>query len=404
MILLKTRIWPRLANPINYAAVFVTTFSLLMTQSVTALEQTFDQDLARLNKHFSPIVLTDQKRSIAILTELQGRIMNATVGDKSNASIGWIDRDHLDQDKVKSSSLAGGIDRLWFGPDGGKFSVFFEPGVETAPENIRPPQAITNDPFELKTKTGNSATFEKQLTLTNHLGFKFDAEVTRKISIFNQNEVEEKLGIDIPDHLNWVGYGSENTVQNTSKTAWTAENGLFSIWTLGMFEATATVVIPLTKPLKRATNYFVPPSDQQVNIVGNTLFYKADADFMNKIGVPPEYTMPVMGSYNEKRKLLTLVLFSITPDSKYVNAVWDWQAPPLEGEIINIFNDGIQENGERFGPFYEMETSSMALSLLPGQRHSHTHQTFHFIGDDEHLNTITEDLLQTSIEEIKNAF
>lgn len=383
----------------------VTALILFMPYTSSATQNTFDEDLKRLKQHFAPVVLHTQGRRIAVLAELQGRIMVAATPDKHSPSIGWLNRDFLAQSSIELNGTIGGADRLWFGPDGGQYSVFFDPGVETIADNIRPPKPLTFDAFQLASKTEDTALFKHQLHFKNHLGFEFSANVKRSVSVFDEKKVESDLGIAIPNTIEWVAYGSQNTVTNRGETAWGSINGLFSLWVLGMFEPGATVVIPLRKPLISATNYFSPPSDKQVHIQNNTLFYKADAKFMNKVGVPLEHTTPILGSYDRLRQRLTIIKFSFNPlEKKYVNAVWDWTAPPLKGEAINIFNDGPQENGKPFGPFYEMETSSRALSLSPKESETHNHNTYHFVGDHESLEPIAIALLDVTLAQINQAF
>lgn len=377
-----------------------------MSTTASATHSNFDDDLTRLSKHFSPIVLKHQGRRVAVLPEVQGRITHASTPEQDSVSIGWLDRDYLEQDSLPVKGAIGGADRLWFGPDGGRFSVFFDPHADTAPENIRPPAALATDAFKVVSQNDQAVSLEHSFSFNNHLGFEFDVALARTVNLLGSDEVKSHLDIAIPNTVQWVAYSSSNTVTNMGKQTWAAETGLFSLWVLGMFEPEATVVIPLRKPLDKATNYFVPPSDDKVRIQGNTLFYNADAQLMNKVGVPPEHSTPVFGSYDERRKRLTIIKFTFDPQATdYVNAVWDWDAPPLTGEAINIFNDGPQaNNGKPFGPFYEMETSSVALTLAPDERASHAHTTYHFVGDANSLNPIAKTLLGVEIEQIKEVF
>ena len=86
-----------------------------------------------------------------------------------------------------------------------------------------------------------------------------------------------------------------------------------------------------------------------------------------------------------------------------INQHWLIQDEPFSGDVINTYNDGPLENGTQLGPFYELETSSPAAFLAPGERISHTQSVFHFTGDERRLSTITEQVLGISIAEIKNA-
>ena len=53
-----------------------------------------------------------------------------------------------------------------------------------------------------------------------------------------------------------MGYRTNNTLKNEGKVAWTKENGLLSIWLLGMFKHSEimTVVIPYNYEENESTN------------------------------------------------------------------------------------------------------------------------------------------------------
>ncbi len=380
-------------------------FIVLYSSTTTAQMANFSSDLKLLKKHFQPIVLQDQERRVAVLGELQGRIMIATAGGDHGESIGWIKRTSLSNGDQPDGSI-GGVDRLWFGPDGGALSVFFEPGADTVPDNIRVPAAVNTVKFNTVEQSEQAAKFEQEVRFTNHQGFEFNALVERSVQLLSQQQTSEALSTPIPSDIDWVAYGSSTKVTNISQQAWRQETGLFSIWNLGMFAPSATIIIPLSKPLDKLTSYFENTSLERQLVTESAAFYFADAKSMDKIGIPVEHTKPFMGSYNPQTKMLTVVHFAINDQAPagYVNAVWDWDAEPYQGEIINVFNDGPQENGKPFGPFYEMETSSRALALKPQESDRHFHNTYHFIGDPSSLNKISTHVLGVTIKDIEKAF
>ncbi|MBT6005256.1 MAG: hypothetical protein HOG79_06025, partial [Prolixibacteraceae bacterium] len=63
----------------------------------------------------------------------------------------------------------------------------------------------------------------------------FQFDVNRKIVLLNQDEIKNKLGIYYQETVKSVGYQSVNELKNTGEKEWTKENGLLSIWLLGMF-------------------------------------------------------------------------------------------------------------------------------------------------------------------------
>jgi hypothetical protein len=81
------------------------------------------------------------------------------------------------------------------------------------------------------------------------------------------------------------------------------------------------------------------------------------------------------------------------------------QDEPYKGDVVNSYNDGPAEPGaEPLGPFYELETSSPAAALKPGETILHIHRTFHLQGSEASLSPIAESLLGVTIDEIKKAF
>ena len=85
--------------------------------------------------------------------------------------------------------------------------------------------------------------------------------------------------------------------------------------------------------------------------------------------------------------------------------MWEIQDEPYAGDVVNSYNDGPPTPGaEPLGPFYELETSSAAAELAPGDSATHVHQTFHFQGPESELDAIAQATLGVSLEQIRAAF
>ena len=114
--------------------------------------------------------------------------------------------------------------------------------------------------------------------------------------------------------------------------------------------------------------------------------------------------MPFMGSYDAENKVLTIVFFS-KPEgvSDYVNSLWELQDDPFSGDVANSYNDG-PVDGEAMGPFYELESSSPAAFLNPGESITHIHKTIHIQGNETQLDQITKELFRVELETIKQIF
>ena len=85
--------------------------------------------------------------------------------------------------------------------------------------------------------------------------------------------------------------------------------------------------------------------------------------------------------------------------------MWELQEKPYAGDVINSYNDGSPEPGvPPLGPFYELETSSPAAALKPGETMRHVQRTFHIQGSEEQLDPLARRLLEAGLETIKEAF
>jgi hypothetical protein len=222
------------------------------------------------------------------------------------------------------------------------------------------------------------------------------------------------LAVDIPGEVDMVAFASENSITNRGEQAWTKDNGLLSIWILGMFRHSpaTTVVFPYRRdagadvPIVNA-DYFGEVPQNRLQTRDGFIFFKGDGAFRSKIGVGPERALPLMGSYDAERKILTIVHFSPPEEANkdYVNSMWKIQEHPYRGDVVNSYNDGPLEDGEaQLGPFYELESSSPAAALQPGETRTHTHTTLHFLGNTAILDQLSRDILGIGLEEIEAVF
>jgi hypothetical protein len=114
----------------------------------------------------------------------------------------------------------------------------------------------------------------------------------------------------------------------------------------------------------------------------------------------------VAGSYDATGHVLTVVQFTRPAGAlPYVNSMWEVQREPYRGDAINSYNDGPPAPGKPpLGPFYELETSSPALSLAPGEHYTHVHRTFHLAGPEADLDAIARAILKVGLADLTNAF
>jgi len=174
-----------------------------------------------------------------------------------------------------------------------------------------------------------------------------------------------------------------------------------------------TIVIPFKggpeDGLGPAVNdaYFgeVPADRLVVDEARGVLFFSGDGKFRSKIGISPRRVKPFAGSYDAANGVLTVVHLTVPEGATdYVNSMWEIQEQPFSGDVVNSYNDGPAAPGAKpLGPFYELESSSPAAALAPGETLTHVHTTMHFQGPDKLLDEIARKVFGVGIEEIKRA-
>lgn len=384
----------------------------------------FSEDLAFLKKHTRIIVLENDNAGVAIAPAYQGRVMTSTVDMKKGPGFGWINRPVIESGVLPEAErkghleehihIFGGEERFWLGPEGGQFALFFKPGSSFEFSDWTTPAAIDTDPFEVVEQNADEIIFKHQFELINYSGTKFSMGIQRSVRILKQNSAENILGTKLPGKLEFVGYETDNRLTNTGKESWVPETGLPSIWMLGMYKPSpgTTVVIPFEKgeeaqfgPRVNDT-YFgkVPP--EYLKVEEDILFFKGDGTHRAKIGISPQRSKGIAGSYDEDSQVLTIVMYNVqeAPDG-FVNSMWVLQEEPYSGDVINSYNDGSPAPGEPpLGPFYELETSSPAAALKAGECMKHVQQTIHIQGSEKLLDPIAISTLGVGLKKIINAF
>jgi hypothetical protein len=376
----------------------------------------FRSDLNFLNKHHKAIVLKDKSGlgQIAVVPEMQGRIMTSTATGLDGSSYGWINHKLIASGRKKRHiNPYGGEDRFWIGPEGGQFSVFFAKSVPFDFEHWFTPAPLDTEAFEVVSETERKIVFTKDMQLKNYSGTEFKLRVNREIWILEPVEVSKLLGIKLSPSVKCVAFESRNTIVNTGTVPWNNETGLLSVWILGMFVPSpeTTVVIPFVKGDKKSLgpivndNYFGKVPGERLVVGDGVLFFRGDGKSRGKIGLSPMRAKSLLGSYDAAKRLLTIVMYNKPGGARdYVNSIWALQKYPYRGDAVNSYNAGPLAGGkEPPGPFYELETSSPAAKLGIGGRITHVHRTIHFTGSESELDVIARKLLGVGIKDIKSA-
>lgn len=377
---------------------------------------TFGYDLKFIRQRKTPILLYDEnfKGMVLVSSDFQGRVLTSTADGLNGYSFGWLNYDLIGSgENAAHMNAFGGEDRLWLGPEGGQYSLYFKPGSEFIFDNWQVPYGFDSESFEIVSIASNEVSFFKKLNLTNYSNTPLDIAISRQIKLVSPAAFLYGHGIQITDDIQSVGFESQNIIRNTGQNEWNKSTGMPSIWILGMFKPSpsATVVIPY-KSGPEATmgklvtdDYFGKVPADRLKMDPHVFYFKADGHQRSKIGLNTFRAKPVCGSFDEERNVLTIVEFTL-PDApgEYVNSQWKIQDEPFSGDAVNAYNDGPMENGTQLGPFYEIESSSPAAQLKPGETLNHKHSTIHFMGKESSLDAISRKILGVGLNEIRNAF
>jgi len=376
------------------------------------MDGTFGYDLNFLRQYHKDLVLLGDSTGaqIIIAPAYQGRVMTSTTEGNKGISFGWVNHELIASGKTAEHMNAfGGEERFWLGPEGGQFSIYFKKGMEFKFDNWFVPKEIDTEPFELVSSTKYDAVFKKEMHLENYSGTKFDLTVDRTIRLLDKNSINTTLGIAVPENVQAVAFESDNSITNKGATAWDKQTGMLSIWILSMLNASAqtTVAVPYKQGDSSGLgkivtdDYFGKVPDDRLKVDSGLILFKADAVQRSKIGVSPKRALPFVASYDAINNVLTIAQFTLPAGATdYVNSLWKLQDDPFSGDAVNAYNDG-EIHGEQMGRFYEIESSSPAASLVPGNSIRHIHRTIHLRGTKEDLDKISMKILGKPVDAIK---
>jgi len=374
----------------------------------------FGYDLDFLKKYHPDLVLLSdeaQQAQLIVLPAYQGRAMTSTLEGAGGASFGWVNHELIASGlAAEHMHVYGGEDRFWMGPEGGQFSIFFKKGAPFNFEHWFVPKELDTEPFYLTGNSRTEALLEKIMRLENYSGTLFDLTIQRNIRLLDRTEIEVLPGIPLPESIKMVCFESENILTNSGEKAWDKDSGLLSIWIASMLNASpgTTVAIPYRQGDEKALgkvvtdDYFgkIPP--ERLQVADGLILFKADGQQRGKLGIAPARALPVAGAWDAENKVLTLAQFSLPAGATdFVNSLWELQDEPFAGDVINSYNDGPNDTGTQMGAFYELESSSPAAALQPGESIRHLHRTMHLKGSLAALDELAQQVLGASLSSIQ---
>lgn len=395
------------------------TGQLMQAQSkpINATTSSSFGEVVRSVDSVSPVIVLEDNRKEAMLAvspSMQGRVLTSTADGRNGRSFGWVNEKLILSRQLQQHINAfGGEDRLWLGPEGGQFSIFFAPHAPFDLAHWYTPAALDTEPFEIVRQSHTSVAFRRRFTLLNYSGTQFHVQIDREVSILSSDAVWRDLKLSPVEGLKIVGFESNNKLTNVGTAPWKQETGLLSLWILGQFQATpeTTIVIPIHKGAAMKlgpqvdADYFGPIPANRLAVQPGTIYFKADAAYRSKLGVNHARATGMLGSYDAMHHVLTLIQYSLPKsNAEYVNSKWEIQGHPYEGDVANAYNDGHPPlGGPQLGNFYELESSSPAAALAPETSIEHRQRTIHVEGDEAKLDKVARATLGVGLKQICSA-
>ncbi len=392
-------------------------FMATVPVAAPAAQASFADDVAFIRQHQEPVVLSspDGRAQVLVAPGYQGRVLTSTAGGDAGFSFGWINRELIASGEVRRHiNVYGGEDRMWLGPEGGPYALFFQPGEKQQTlDRWQTPALIDTAAWKVTAKSASEVRLAAEDRLPNRAGTVLTVKVERSVRLLDRAAASRVLDAELPPSLSFVGFETDNLLRNGGAEAWSRERGLPSVWILGMFQSgpRTTIVLPYAGDSRESpvrSDYFGPIGPDRLLVGPRAAYYSGDARSRGKIGIPPGRARPLAGSWDAARGVLTLIQFDLPADAAhrpYVDSRWIDMPHPYAGDAVNAYNDGPPAPGQpQLGPFYELESSSPAAELKPGESIRHRHATFHFQGDRAELDRLSRVTLGVSLEEIEGAF
>jgi len=368
-----------------------------------------DREFLKAHTHkWIELQSSDSAAKVFLSADYQGRVMTSTAMGDTGSSFGWINYNLISSgEKKKQFNPVGGEERFWLGPEGGQYALYFKKGDSFNIAHWQVPAVIDTETYDHVQPSPSQVVFSKKASLVNYSGSQFDIDIQRKVSLLDKKQVEEKLNFSIPSSVHLVAYETNNSIQNIGKSDWKKENGLLSIWLLGMMTPSdqTTVIIPFL-PEKNihdfiTDNYFGAIPSDRLQVKDSVLFFTCDGKSRGKIGLSPLIAKSIAASYDFKNNVFSFIIFPVDRVGMYVNSKWELQKQPYKGDVVNSYNDGPLQDGTQMGPFYEIESSSSVKELKVGEKLEYTQTTCHLQGDYASLKNLAKQLLGVDLDSIK---
>ena len=372
-----------------------------------------------LAEHAEVVELSDDRGArVGVCPAWVGRVMPSTCTGDDGPDFGFVNRAFIEAGQTNPQfNNYGGEERMWLSPEGGPFSLWFEPGAAQTLDNWVTPPAMNEGRWEVTARDDRTCRMTTSMRLQNASATPFQFDVARDVRLLDADDFGSLFGASAAAILaggnaNIVGYETANRITNRGP-ALNKKSGLVSIWILGMMNAgEQTVVIVPYKPGDDAqrgpavkSDYFGPIPPERLRVLPEAVLFAADGHYRAKIGTSQRRARNVLGSIDFEMGVLTLTHFTMPDDPTahlYMNNMWEVpQAEPYVGDVTNSYNDGPSASGEQLGAFYEIESLCPALPLATDASLEHCHRTVHVQADREVLDRLAKEILGVDLDKVR---
>ena len=192
----------------KYWSLFIMCAWAFLSAGGSAPQASFGEDFLFLDEHTDVMLLEDGEAKLAVVPAYQGRVMTSSFGGMEGPSLGWINYDLIGSGKFGPHINAfGGEDRLWLGPEGGQFAIFFKQGDEFNLDDWQTPALIDTEPFPVGASDKKSVSFSKEAKLLNYSGTEFSLRLdafSRLASELPSRHSESNRHPPLTKELRWL--------------------------------------------------------------------------------------------------------------------------------------------------------------------------------------------------------
>lgn len=341
---------------------------------------TFDEIAALVARRAGPAIVLGGGGAPRVLVApaLQGRVLTSELA--GGASAAFVDAREIEAGERDAAFLNyGGQDRIWLGPEGGRFGLFFPPGAPIEGAHWRAPAALQRGAFEVVERGPRRVAMRRTVTVENRAGAAFRVRLDREV------ELADPAGLGAPPAADVRATGSRatTTMANVGGAAWSEEIGLPFLWVIAQLPASprAEAIAPYRRGARAelgpiaTSDYFGAPPAGRVRAGRGVVRMRADARRVVKFGLNARRATGRAGAFDPERGRLAVVEFDLPPAGARVPSnLWPIDAPaPFGGDVFQCFNGGD-------GRYFELESASHARALAPGDSIAHRHATYFFEG------------------------